>query len=162
MRTIKQKLVSRRMSSTLFAAVVFCVATLAAHPAALAGPGNGDEQWVGTWATALVSQAPSATNEVNNQTLRQIVHVSAGGDQVRVKLSNAFGTGPLAVGAAAIALRDAGEAIVPGSVHVLTFSGNPSFTLPPGAPVVSDPVDLHVPELSDLAIDLYLPGDTSA
>ena len=79
-----------------------------------------------------------------------------------MKLSNVFGTGPLVVAAAAIALRDAGEAIVPGSAHALTFSGNPSFTLPPGAPVLSDPVDLHLPELSDLAIDLYLPGDTSA
>lgn len=162
MRLITQRPAPRRVSSTLIAAVAFGVAILAAHPAALAGPGNGNEQWVGTWATAPVSEAPSATNQVNNQTLRQIVHVSAGGDQVRVKVSNAFGTGPLVVGAAAIALRDAGKAIVPGSVHVLTFSGNPSFTLPPGAPALSDPVNLHLPELSDLAIDLYLPGDTSA
>ena len=150
MRAIKQRPAPRRLSSTLIAALAFGVATLAAQPAALAGPGYGAEQWVGTWATAPVSQAPSATNQVNNQTLRQIVHVSAGGDQVRVKLSNVFGTGPLVVAAAAIALRDAGEAIVPGSAHALTFSGNPSFTLPPGAPVLSDPVDLEVPALSDL------------
>ncbi len=162
MRTLKQTPAVRRVSSALFAAAAFAVATFAANPAALAGPGNGDQQWVGTWTTAPVSAAPSAANEINNQTLRQIVHVSVGGDQVRVRLSNAFGTSPLAVGAAAVALRDSGEAIVPGSSHVLTFSGNASFTLPPGAPVLSDPVDLQVPELSDLAIDLYLPGDTSA
>jgi lysophospholipase L1-like esterase len=162
MRFITQKPVPRRAAMTLIAAATFAVATLAAHSRALAGPGNGDQQWVATWATAQVSQAPSDANRINDQTLRQIVHVSAGGDQVRVKLSNEFGTGPLAVGAAAIALRDAGEAILPESMHVLTFSGNTSFTLPPGAPVLSDPVDLHVPELSDVAIDIYLPDDTSA
>jgi lysophospholipase L1-like esterase len=155
------------MSSTvavrtaLAAALAMAVAAFAA-PSALAGPGNGDQQWVATWATAQVSQAPSDANRIDNQTLRQIVHVSAGGVRVRVKLSNEFGTGPLVVGAAAIALRDAGEAILPETEHALTFSGNTSFTLPPGAPVLSDPVDLEVPELSDLAIDLYLPGDTSA
>jgi lysophospholipase L1-like esterase len=152
----------RRTALSLIAAAALTALTLAPLPTALAGPGNGDQQWVATWATAQVSQAPSDANRINDQTLRQIVHVSAGGVRVRVKLSNEFGTGPLAVGAAAIALRDAGEAILPESMHVLTFSGNTSFTLPPGAPVLSDPVDLEVPELSDLAIDLYLPGDTSA
>jgi lysophospholipase L1-like esterase len=162
MRSLIQKLTVRRLSSTLVAAVALAIATVAAHPVALAGPGSGDQQWVATWATAQVSQSPSAANEINDQTLRQIVHVSVGGEQVRVKLSNEFGTGPLVIGAAAIALRDAGEAILPESEHVLTFSGNTTFTLPPGAPVLSDPVDLHVPDLSDLAIDLFLPGDTSA
>lgn len=162
MRSLIQKLTVRRPPSTLVAAVALAVATFAAHPIALAGPGSGDQQWVATWATAQVSQAPSAANEINDQTLRQIVHVSVGGEQVRVKLSNEFGTGPLVIGAAAIARRDAGEAILPESEHVLTFSGNTSFTLPPGAPVLSDPVDMNVPDLSDLAIDLFLPGDTSA
>jgi lysophospholipase L1-like esterase len=155
----------RRMRARLSfsaAGVAFAVTTLATPASALAGPGNGDQQWVGTWTTAPVSEAPTDTNEISNQTLRQIVHVSVGGEQVRVRFSNAFGTGPLVIGAAAIALRDTGESIVPGSSHVLSFSGNTTFTVPPGAPVVSDPVDLDVSELSDLAIDLYLPGDTSA
>jgi hypothetical protein len=86
MRFITQKPVPRRAAMTLIAAAAFAVATLAAHSRALAGPGNGDQQWVATWATAQVSQAPSDANRINDQTLRQIVHVSVGGDQVRVKL----------------------------------------------------------------------------
>jgi lysophospholipase L1-like esterase len=95
----------------------------------------------------------------NNQTLSQIVHTSVGGHQVRVRLS-AVGTKGLVVGAAHIALRATGSAIVPGSDRTLTFGGNPSITIPAGAPVLSDPVTLNVPALSDLAISLFLPGVT--
>ena len=95
----------------------------------------------------------------NNQTLRQIVHTSVGGDQVRVRLST-FGASALVIGAAHIALRDVGAAIVPGSDRTLTFSGQPSITIPPGALVLSDPVDLDVPALSDLAVSIFVPGST--
>ncbi len=98
----------------------------------------------------------------NNQTLRQIVHTSIGGSRVRVVLSNAYGTSPLAVGAAHVALRDKDAAIVAASDRALTFGGSPSVNIPPGASVLSDPAALAVPPLSDLAIDVYLPGDTSA
>ena len=66
----------------------------------------------------------------NNQTLRQIVHTSTGGGQVRVRLST-FGANALIIGAAHIALRDAGEAIVPGSDRTLTFGREPSISIPP-------------------------------
>jgi len=98
----------------------------------------------------------------SNQTLRQIVHTSIGGDRVRVVLSNVFGTAPLAIGAAHVALRDKGAAIVPRTGRVLTFGGSPIVNIPPGASVVSDAANLAVPPLSDLAIDVYLPGDTSS
>jgi lysophospholipase L1-like esterase len=132
--------------------------------AALAGNDDHDrnQHWVGTWATAPMSQAPSPAVNINNQTLRQIVHLSVGGDQVRVRVSNAFGTAPLIVGAAHIARRDSNELIVPGSGRPLTFSADPDITIPAGAVAVSDPVRLEAPALSDLAIDLYLPGDTGA
>lgn len=95
----------------------------------------------------------------NDQTLRQIVHTSLGGDRVRVVLSNAFGTAPLAVGAAHIALRDKDAAIVAKSARALTFNGSPSTTIAAGAVLLSDAVDLAVPAFADLAIDLYLPSD---
>jgi lysophospholipase L1-like esterase len=98
----------------------------------------------------------------SNQTLRQIVHTSIGGERVRVVLTNAFGTAPLAVGAAHVALREQDAAIAPKSDRPLTFAGNPSTTIPAGAVIVSDPVSLTVPAFADLAIDLYLPGDTAA
>ena len=98
----------------------------------------------------------------NNQTLRQIVHASIGGDRVRVVLSNAFGSAPLSVGAAHLALREKDAAIAPKSDRVLTFAGSPSTTIPAGAVIVSDPVNLTLPAFADLAIDLYLPGDTAS
>src|SRR5579872_4698624 len=98
----------------------------------------------------------------NNQTLREIVHTSLGGARARVVLSNAFGTAPLSIGAARVALRDKDAAIVAKSDRALTFSGEAAITIPAGAIVVSDPVALTVPALSDLAIDVYLPGDTAA
>jgi lysophospholipase L1-like esterase len=98
----------------------------------------------------------------NNQTIRQIAHITLGGSRLRVVLSNTFGTVPLAVGAAQIALRDKDAAIVPQSNRVLTFSGAARTTVPAGAILVSDPVDLTVPDFADLVIDLYLPDDTAA
>jgi lysophospholipase L1-like esterase len=142
------------------------VLALVASSAALARDGDRDhdrdQHWVGTWATAPVAQAPDPAVNINNQTLRQIVHISIGGDRVRVKVSNAFGTVPLIVSAAHVAARDASERIVAGSGRPLTFSGNPAITIPAGAIALSDPVRLDARALSDLAIDLYLPGDTGA
>jgi lysophospholipase L1-like esterase len=98
--------------------------------------------------------------------VRLIVHTSAGGSRVRIRLSNEMGSTPLRIGAAHIALRAAAAAngadIRAGTDRVLTFSGNAGITIPPGAPVLSDPVDLDVPALSDLALSLYLPGTASA
>ncbi len=98
----------------------------------------------------------------SNQTLRQIAHITRGGSRFRVVLSNTFGTVPLTIGAAHVALRDKGAAIVPQSSRVLTFGGQARATVPAGAILVSDPVDLQAPDFADLAIDLYLPDDTSA
>jgi lysophospholipase L1-like esterase len=130
------------------------------------------EHWVGTWATAPVSvpsqpggqtqlqQGPPPS--VNNQTLRQIVHTSIGGDRVRVVLTNAFGTAPLALGGAHVALRDKGGTIVDGSDRALTFGGAATMSIPPGGLIVSDPASLRVPPMRDLAIDIYLPGNTAS
>jgi lysophospholipase L1-like esterase len=152
---------------------VALVAVGAAVPA-LSQQGAG-ERWVATWATALVSRPlpgaggpppnaaprpglpPPAT--VTNQTIRQIVHTSVGGNRVRVVLSNAFGTAPIEIGAADIALRDKAAAVVPASVKPLTFGGNARASILPGATLVSDAVEIKVAPLADLAIDLYLPGD---
>ena len=99
---------------------------------------------------------------LNNQTLRQIVHITVGGSRLRVVLSNTFGTVPLTIGAAQVALRDKDAAIVPRSNRILTFGGEARTTVPAAAVLISDPVDLVVPDFADLAIDLYLPDDTAA
>ena len=105
---------------------------------------------------------PPAPLNFKNQTLREIVRVSLGGDRVRVVLSNAFGTLPLEVGAASVALREKDAAIKAGSSHPLTFGGNTGTMIAAGAVVDSDPVSLAVPSTGDLAVDIFLPGDTAA
>jgi lysophospholipase L1-like esterase len=94
------------------------------------------------------------------QTVRQVVRLSAGGSQVRIRLTNEFGSAPLHIGGAHLAMAAAGGAIQPGSDHVLTFGGSPEAVIPPGAPLLSDPVDWSLPPLASLAVSLYLPDDT--
>ncbi len=89
-----------------------------------------------------------------------VVRTSIGGRRVRVQFSNALGNTALAVGAAHIAIRQKDAAVFPASDRALMFGGRASFSIPPGALVVSDPVDLDVPKLTDLAVSLYLPEDT--
>jgi lysophospholipase L1-like esterase len=109
----------------------------------------------------LVAGAQSPLH-FKDQTLRQIVHLTLGGARLRVVLTNSFGTVPLAIGAAQIALRDKDATIVVQSSRVLTFGGAAQAAVAPGAILVSDPVDLAAPDFADLAIDLYLPVDTVA
>jgi lysophospholipase L1-like esterase len=89
-----------------------------------------------------------------------IAHASLGGRRVRVALANALEKPTLKVGAAHVALRAKGDAIVPASDRPLTFGGRPSTVVPPGTMVLSDPVDLTVPALADLAVSVYLPEAT--
>ena len=90
-----------------------------------------------------------------------IAHTSIGGRRVRIEVSNAFGSAPLGIGAAHIALRDKESAIVPASDRALLFSGRPTAWIPPGATEISDAVNLDVPAFSDLAVSIYIP-DTAA
>jgi hypothetical protein len=105
--------------------------------------------------------APLPFVHFTNQTLRQIVHTSIGGAKARVLISNAYGTAPVTIGAAHIALRDKEGSIRAASGGALTFSGRPTMTIPAGAIAYSDPMNLTVPAMADLAIDLYLPGNRS-
>ena len=102
---------------------------------------------------------PPAPVTVSNQTVRQVVRVSVGGDRLRVVLSNAFGTAPIEIGAAHVALRERDAMVKPSSVKALTFGGSTTGRILPGATVVSDAVDLDVPPVSDLVVDLFLPGE---
>lgn len=138
------------------AAIVFA-AMLVAGAVALGNPGRGP--LVGIWATGPAG--PDGTpGTFDNQTLRLIVNANGSGDQVRIEISNEFGTEPLEIGAAHIALRKTAASIVPGSDHTLTFSGQPSFSVPAGALVMSDAADLHVTAFANVAVSLYLPKPT--
>jgi lysophospholipase L1-like esterase len=99
-----------------------------------------------------------APADLTDVTLRQIVHLSAGGSALRVHLSNAFGTEPLHITSAHIAkpLAPDAAAIDPQTDRALTFAGAPDVIIPAGAEFVSDPITLTVPALSDLAISFHL------
>ncbi|HYR44139.1 MAG TPA: SGNH/GDSL hydrolase family protein [Terriglobia bacterium] len=133
---------------------------------------EAQDRWIATWAAApqVRLQAPlggergapanQAPSGFNDQTVRMIVHAGLGGRRARVTLSNAFGNGPLTIGAAHLALRSKESAIVAGSDRALMFNGKPNITIAPGAHVISDAVDLDVPQLGDLAISVYVPGNS--
>ena len=88
---------------------------------------SNDKQWVGTWASAPLLDAHAKTAEDmfalggQGATLREVVHVSMGGEMVRVRFSNLYGAGPLVIAAAEIAQSAKGAAIAPGSGKALTF-----------------------------------------
>jgi lysophospholipase L1-like esterase len=97
---------------------------------------------------------------LEDQTVRMIVRTSIGGSAVRVSLSNMMSAAPLEIGAAHLAVHRGGGAIDARTDKTLLFGGQPSIVIPPGALVVSDPVRFDVAPLSDLAVSLYLPGNT--
>jgi lysophospholipase L1-like esterase len=146
--------------------VLALTAATAAFVTAQPATGNSKASWTGTWATAL---STAATNDLggslsgfNNQSIRMIVRTSVGGEKLRIRVSNAYGTQPLAVGHASIGIPvgDALADLVPGSIKELTFSGSESVTVYKGAEAVSDPIDFDVAPLSELAVTLYLPAAT--
>jgi len=112
--------------------------------------------WVGTWTAA---PAPAEGAAFSNHTLRMIPRVSMGGSRLRVRISNAYGLRPLAVGAACVGLRSSGPAVVPSSNRRLTFGGDRSTMIAAGTHIVSDPVELAFAPLSDLAVSVHLPQD---
>lgn len=123
-------------------------------------------RWVGAWSSAQL--APDAKNSLApedypNATLRQVVRVSIGGDTLRVKLSNLFGTQPLTIDAARIAVSAAPATarIDPTTDRPLTFSASARVTIPAGGETWSDPVKLKVAPLAHLAISLHYPAAPS-
>ena len=128
------------------------------------------EAWVGSWSAAPApgplpgpAVEPLSVNGFHDQTVRMMVHTSVGGDRARVRLSNRFGAKPLTVGHVTLALPfpDAGAGdLKPNSIHELTFSGQRSVTVPVGGSVFSDVVTMDVPWTADVAISVYLPGDS--
>ena len=119
-----------------------------------------EPRFVASWSVGHIQ--PLAAVSFNNQTLREVVRLSTGGEYVRVSIANTFGAETLAVGEARVALSASGAAIVPGSSRLLTFGGQRSIDVRPGSRVLSDPVRLDTAPLAQLAVSLYLPGETAA
>jgi lysophospholipase L1-like esterase len=116
--------------------------------------------WIATW-TASPEAADHDPDEpltnLDNQTVRERVRVTVGGKQVRIRLSNEFGSAPLLVGRVSVGIAQGPASVVPSSLRPVTFGGQDSILIPPGAPSLSDPVDFPTANGSEISISLYFP-----
>jgi beta-lactamase regulating signal transducer with metallopeptidase domain len=126
-----------------------------------------DRRWATTWAMTLSREAAGDPRDANydfqccnDQTIRMFMRSSIGGKSVRIRLSNAFGTAPLFLGKVYIALHDRGSEILPGSSRPLLFGGKTAVEIPVGETITSDPAELEIPALANLAISIYAPNET--
>jgi lysophospholipase L1-like esterase len=122
------------------------------------------------WVPAWTGRGPLSTTIITNRTLtdptpnlsgrtlRVMAHLTTGGSQVRVRLSQRFSSVSLEVAAAHVGIRASGSAIIPETDRVLTFGGEEAVSVPAGEDVWSDPVALDVSARQDLAVSLYVPG----
>jgi lysophospholipase L1-like esterase len=153
------------MSNTRTRSLIVTLTILLSVPSLLAKPEA--KKWVGTWASSPLLDAHVKNAEdlltaatQSGATLREVVHVSIGGETLRVRFSNLYGTSPLVIGPVEIAQTLKGVAIVPGTNKAVTFNGQPSVSIPPGALAVSDPASFKLAPLSDLTVSFFLPNPT--
>ncbi|KAF4409990.1 SGNH/GDSL hydrolase family protein [Streptomyces lycii] len=129
------------------------------QPASAHGP---DRHWVGAWAASQVAGSEIPGNDcpagagLENQTVRNVLYVSAGGDSVRVRLANTFGAGPVTVDHVTVAQQKENADAVPGTMRTLTFHGRRATTIPAGRELFSDPVRIPVEALSTLLVSVYV------
>ena len=167
--------------------VVPCLAALFLGALAAANQEvDSAKHWTTSWTTApqswpviipeWVHPPPAAANPpspaespvrpipeaINNQTIRMIARSAIGGTAVRVQLTNASGNPAVVVGSLHIAQHGKGSSILKDSDRPLTVGGRPSFEIPSGAVVVSDPIEMKVAPLTEFAVSIYIPGTVPA
>ncbi|MFI6941751.1 SGNH/GDSL hydrolase family protein [Streptomyces sp. NPDC050418] len=127
-----------------------------ASPQGSADPASSGT-WVGTWSTAPAGPEPRTGAGFAGRTLRNVVHTSVGGTSARVTLSNLFGTQPLTISQASVAVASApsNPTARPDTLRRLTFGGKPSAVIPAGGQLVSDPARINVPHDADLLVSTY-------
>jgi len=141
------------------------VCTVAVAGCTAGGTRSDGPAWSASWSAA--PQRPSIGFGPNwseagfsHQTLRQVVRLTSGGDDVRIRLSNRYGDGPLVITGASIGLAGTGAGIQPGSAHPLTFGTRETATIPPGGEITSDAAQLQVKPLESVTVTLYFDGTT--
>jgi lysophospholipase L1-like esterase len=132
------------------------------RPAAAAGRKPDAAGWVTSWGAGPQAPArdPLADTGFDNQTVRNVIFTSVGGDPVRLELTNAYGDAPLQIGRVTVAEAGPDGALAPGTIYPVTYRGRASFQIPAGGQVRSDPVAMRVWPLEELAVSVYLPGRT--
>lgn len=179
MRLIRPFAFTDRVSSMLSAAAgrkrrrrqtILICAAVAAGSAISGFSAQGAEKgdWITTWAATPAPRwsddlpAPFGVPEVlENQTVRQVARISVGGKSVRVVLSNAFGEKPLTIGAGSVGIAGKDGEVDQATLKPLTWGGNSSVVVPPGAPILSDPIALSAEALSEISVSIFLPKKTA-
>ena len=116
--------------------------------------------WAATWTASPEAADPDPKQpllHLDDQTVREHVRVSIGGTRIRLRLSNECGSSPVVVGRVTVAVASSPESVISNSIHVVTFDGRTSITIPPGAPALSDAVDLSAKYGSEISVSLYFP-----
>lgn len=151
----------RRVVTLVFSAIFGAVLTLtpaASVPASSDFPAGGTEsRWVTSWATAQHTTGP----DLQDQTIRMVIHMTKGGDRVRVRLANTLGEQPMQIGAATVGIRAKEAEVIEGTMRPVTFQGSRTVEIPAGAYVLSDSVKLSTAAQQDLAVSVYLPNPVS-
>jgi lysophospholipase L1-like esterase len=163
------RLAGRRLARLSYLGLLGAVALLvltttlavgtASRPAAAARNGY---DWVTSWGASPQDPSPGTRGlkGFHDQTVRDIIVPSVGGNMIRLELTNAFGRSPLQVGRVTVAVADLGAGVVPGTIHPVSFGGSGSVRIPAGEQVLSDPVGMQVSAMQELAVSIYLPGRT--
>ena len=138
----------------LFMLAMFCASCVTSPPA--------NKCWISAWVSGQQLTEPRNNPPVSltDNTLRQVVYVTLGGKKLRVQFSNAYGSGPVTINAAHIAVSKGAGSIDPATDKALKFEGAPSITIPAGQEIYSDAIDFKVEPLSNLAVTIYF-GETS-
>lgn len=156
---------------------IFLLALLLGTPSNSAGAAIINEGWQGAWGhpPTTHNNLPAATRPdgssgprptyaplpaYNGTTVRQIVRLSAGARAIRLRFSNELGSTALQLGAVHIALAADGDSIMPGTDHVVTFSGQSAVRIPPGAPMLSDTITWPLPAFAKLTVSVHYPAET--
>ena len=108
--------------------------------------------WRVAWGTAMAWGYGTA----RDVTVRDLATIGGGGDAVRVRISNVFGNEPMVIGAATVGLDAGGAAIVPGTLHTLTFAGKSGASIPAGQYIYTDPTSMGVSNMQTLAISIFV------
>ena len=146
------------------AGLVFAIISVACKKSSSTESSPPAEAWVGTWSTAPQLVEPGNMPPkpgLSDNTLRQIVRVSIGGDRLRVRFSNEFSTSPVTMKAVHLAASVEGSEIDPDTDQALLFDGEPEATMEPGAAITSDPFEFALEPRTNVAITIHF-GDTSA
>lgn len=150
------------VSTTVFVAAALCVtgssvagATNDAHH----GKRNSNANWFTSWGQ---SQQGLATSTLTNQSVRMITHLSQGGDSLRIRIQNQFGTSPITIDSVAVGLSDNTVRVIPGTSRNVTFPGNgDGVTIPAGGQAWSNPINLRTHPQDDIAVSMYVAGSVT-